>query len=415
MHSYKKLIFFFLGICFFLFGFYLRWKTLDFVYFNEWIARDIERAFNLIEGINIPLAGPELNNGGRLPGPFLYFLLAIPLLFKKSIESIFYFNFAINTFALVFLFFMIKKNFGIFVAILNLIFISVYLPNIFVFSFPANPSFIFPLIALYLWFLLELVCKGEHKYLPIIVLLVSLGIQLHMSMATLYFPPIILLLIFKSRPQTKYLVLSLFVILICFFPYWLYKFKTFIPITEIKNNGSFYFLSSNILIRFLEIIFLKSTILRLTYNNGFESRLLFTNEIVVAYFCLFCFGLIYWIFKFYKKGFQFYKKEFVVFISFYIPAILYEVIGVGMFHLWYTNIFVYSIFLLTSLAIYGVYKDLSRYKVSYIIFLIQLFLILTLANDAYRQVLIYKNMIASRDLKTNYKNTNKLIAVISDA
>ena len=74
-------------------GLYLRWLALDSVIINEWIARDLDRAFSLFNGEYIPLAGPDLTNGGRLPGPFMYFLLSIPLLLNQTYEIIFQFNF----------------------------------------------------------------------------------------------------------------------------------------------------------------------------------------------------------------------------------------------------------------------------------------------------------------------------------
>ena len=46
-----------------------------------------ERAFNIFDGSYIPLAGPEYDNGGRLPGPFLYFLLLEYLLSYKICDA----------------------------------------------------------------------------------------------------------------------------------------------------------------------------------------------------------------------------------------------------------------------------------------------------------------------------------------
>jgi len=61
-------------------GVYFRMIVLDYSFVNEWVTRDFDRAFNIFDGSYIPLAGPEYDNGGRLPGPFLYFLLLIPIL-----------------------------------------------------------------------------------------------------------------------------------------------------------------------------------------------------------------------------------------------------------------------------------------------------------------------------------------------
>ena len=90
----KIFCYFFLTI-FFGLGVYLRILALESVTIggHEWITRDFDRAFNVFDGAYLPLAGSETNAGGRLPGPFMYFWLAIPLLFQYSYESIFNFNF----------------------------------------------------------------------------------------------------------------------------------------------------------------------------------------------------------------------------------------------------------------------------------------------------------------------------------
>ena len=70
-------------IIFILAGFFLRYLTYDAAYINSWVTRDFDRAFNLVDGVYFPLAGSEMNNGGRLPGPFLYLLLSIPILIER--------------------------------------------------------------------------------------------------------------------------------------------------------------------------------------------------------------------------------------------------------------------------------------------------------------------------------------------
>ena len=93
---------------FILLGLFLRLEALDNVIVNEWVTRDFDRAFNLVDGNYIPLAGPEAKNGGRLPGPFLYFLIAIPLLFHYSYDSVFVFNFLLNIASISVLFFQLR-------------------------------------------------------------------------------------------------------------------------------------------------------------------------------------------------------------------------------------------------------------------------------------------------------------------
>ena len=50
-HSKKLLILSTLILVSYLvFGIYLRYETLDIIRFNEWVTRDFDRAFNLING-----------------------------------------------------------------------------------------------------------------------------------------------------------------------------------------------------------------------------------------------------------------------------------------------------------------------------------------------------------------------------
>ena len=79
--------------CFLCLGFWLRLESLEVVRLNMWLTRDIDRAFSFFDGTYLPLAGPETTNGFRLPGPFLYILMAIPLFFHYSYDAIFSFYF----------------------------------------------------------------------------------------------------------------------------------------------------------------------------------------------------------------------------------------------------------------------------------------------------------------------------------
>ena len=105
--------------CFLLLGFLLRLECLEVVRLNDWVTRDIDRAFNLFDGTYFPLAGPETANGLRLPGPFLYIFMAIPLWFQYSYEAILNFNFILNFSTLVISFFVVKKYFDLFQPQLN--------------------------------------------------------------------------------------------------------------------------------------------------------------------------------------------------------------------------------------------------------------------------------------------------------
>ena len=148
-------------------GFFLRYTAYDSAYINTWVSRDFDRAFNLADGIYFPLAGSELSNSGRLPGPFLYLLLAIPILIKHSYESIIAFNLILNCISVISLFFVVKKFFGLYVGLLSTVLLSFNLTHIGAANFPFNPSYIFLLIPLYLWSIFELSINRNTKFFPL--------------------------------------------------------------------------------------------------------------------------------------------------------------------------------------------------------------------------------------------------------
>ena len=123
-------------------GLYMRWLGFLSAGVDEFISRDFGRALHLIDGDYIPLAGPDLSNGGRLPGPFLYFLLAFPLLFSRSYEAIFAFNLMLNLSSILILFFLLNKHFNKFFAVLSVTLVSISSLHIRSIIDPLNPAFI---------------------------------------------------------------------------------------------------------------------------------------------------------------------------------------------------------------------------------------------------------------------------------
>lgn len=398
-----------------LFGLSLRFQILDFFYFNEWVARDFDRAINLFEGLYIPLAGPELDNGGRLPGPFLYFLMAIPLFFNKSFVAIAQFNFLLNALAVFIMFVALKKHFGFFVASLFTVLVSIYLPHINVFGYPINPSFLFPFIALFIWLTLNFVVNENELFFPLIILVVSLGIQLHYSMATFYAVPLSLIFLYRIKISRRCVLLILFVLLMVFLPYLFYKTQTFIPSPPIKNQFAALKMSSFLSLgELFDVVFLKKTMLRITYYNGMEGRRLFSNWLVLTYYFLIYSTLLYWAIKIYKKGIQFYKKELTIFLTFYIPAFFYEIARPYMAHLWYCYIFIFPTFTLISLFFCEVFKDLKgRVLKAVFVSLISAFT-LYITNCTYTEFKEYRTQEIRKDFKYTYQNTNYFIKSVLD-
>ncbi len=339
----KQIILTLLGIIF-LVGILLRLEALFSVMVNQWVVRDFDRAFSIAEGVYFPLAGSELGNGGRIPGPFMYFFLALPLLFNKTYESIFVFNLILNVASIIFIFFTIKKNLNILTASITAAFISINFHHIEAVLFPINPAFIFPFIALYVWLLFDFIIKENNKSLLLLVLLICLTLQFHFSIITYVIAPIILALIFKIRIPIKIIFAGIAIVGICFVPYLIYKKQTFVPtnVGGIQSHGvpDFSSISSSI-----KTIAIQGTITRIVKSYGLISR---DNEIPKQFFVFFrvflsisFYFLVFHVFSGgFKNALENRRKEIIVLSMFYFPSLSYEMYGPYIGHYWYEYIFV---------------------------------------------------------------------------
>jgi hypothetical protein len=394
-------------------GFYLRWEVLDVVRVNDFFTRDVERAFNIVEGNYFPLAGPELNNGGRLPGPFMYMLLALPLLIHPSYESIFIFNFILNVASIPLLYFFLKRHFGIEFSILATIFFSLSLHHIQAVMFPMNPSFIFPVAVLYIGAFLKYNETKEPKYILWILLAILLGIQLHFSIATYAVAPFLLVFLLRKKIPLKTIVAGLIVAGICFLPFLIHKSRDYVPNqvgVSIKQKLDTSFIG------LVKIVSVQNTISRLAHSQPFEERR--SSKLMLDLFQL-CFSIAFYSLffiiaqKLRKEGLNNCTKEIIIFSSFYFPALIYEIFNPWNLHFWYQNIFVLPEVLVISLFILSVQKFVGNLLKSVLILLV-------VVSISYFQVLSYsftkeeigyldKELFIRVNASGSYKNSKILL------
>jgi hypothetical protein len=374
-------------------GFALRYLTYDAAYINGWVTRDFDRAFNLVEGTYFPLAGSEVNNGGRLPGPFLYLLLAIPILIKSSYESIIAFNLLVNCASILGLFFVAKRFFGATVGFVSAIFLSFNLTHIGAAGFPFNPSYLFLLIPLYLWFVFELGVNRNVKFLPFIVLIVSLGIQIHYSFATFYLAPILLLFLLRLRVSLKPILLSVLLAAICFTPYSFYLKQTVTPHVEGSANT---FKSPNISIleRAIKFPFVANTIDKMTFKNGISRTYYMDQKVAAFYYALTLLSMLFLAWQIYikikEKGIQSASKEVTLFVVFYGPALIYEITNpVGwkaVPHNWYTFIFVLPQMILIAFFLVSLFQGIKKKWAQSVFVVASISIIISLGINSYADV-----------------------------
>jgi hypothetical protein len=397
-----------------LIGLFLRLEVLDAVIVNEWVLRDFDRAFNLVDGNYIPLAGPEATNGGRLPGPFLYFLLSIPILFHYSYDSIFNFNLFLNIASIGVLFFALKKFFGhTFSSIVSaLVCLNTYhIAGVF---FPINPSFIFLFVSLFIWFFLEFTLKNKVVFFSLQVLAVLLAIQMHYTMALFTLASVFSIIVFKIKIPLKHLFLIAGICIVSFTPYFIYKqLFYYLPI----NLGSGAGVDNYSLLNVFKAFAIPNTILNITSNSAgqyWSSPVEISSTIGQIAIYISILTLILFIFSKYKNNdLVSCKKQLAVFLLFYVPAFNYEIVNPQLGHYWYAFIFVIpTAILLTQAGV--IIFDLLKGKVIKSIFLFLVFFLFI--SKGYLSIAhVEKNVDAVKDkifrsvFEGSFKNYQKML------
>ncbi len=373
---------FFFVFLFFIFGAYLRFEAFEAIRITEWVTRDFDRAFHLFDGDYVPLAGPERNAGGRLLGPFLYVFLTIPLFFSYSYDSIFAFNLILNLSSIIFFLWFTRKYLGGITAAFSTILLSVNLVHLDSAGFPINPTFMFPLIFVFFFFLFKVSIEENTKYLSVIFLIISLGIQMHFSMATYYLIPLLVLIAFKIKINRKDIFQTLFLLTLCFSPYLIYKqqfYETTIKITEVFFEQKFD------LLKVLEIVSLQNLFFRINQGTSlFQFYILpeYISKASQLFGILSFWGLIVFTAqKFRKDGFDSCRIEIVLLISFYIPALIYEITNPPtLWHYWHYFIFIVPVILMKARFLFLL---LQVFKKEFLRNLVVLIIILGIAGDGY--------------------------------
>ena len=341
-------------------GIFNRWDALDAVIINDWVIRDFDRAFNLFDGNYIPLAGPDLTNGGRLPGPFFYFLLALPLFFDYSYESQFVLNFILNVSSVVGLFFVLKRNFDVYFSILATAFLANNLQHIGAVYFPINPSFITPFTVLFIFLLLEFLLKNSEKAFLFIILTLCLTIQIHFQIATCFGVLIMAAIILKKKIPLKFIFKGLIIAVICFSPYLIHKQNTFTPSytgqVAVSMNSDSWTLS-----KIFKAITVQNSIARITHSQRFEGKGRLPQSIQkihhwslsISFYCLVFLVLIRSLNKNYSPP---NPRDKILLSFFYFPSLCYEITNPVFPHYWYNHIFVVPQLLVISRFLMVLYE-----------------------------------------------------------
>ena len=227
---------------------------------------------------------------------------------------------------------------------------------------------------------------------------ISLGIQMHFSMATYYLTVISACLIFQIKFNWKTLTTALILTGLCFFPYLLYKsfvYESNIKITEHFFNQDFS------LLRLIKTITVSNVLERITlhahlYNFYAISKNIPAFEYAFSLICFYGLSAAT-TFNFLNNGFEACKKDISILLTFYIPAIVYEIMNPETgWHFWHYFIFVIPMILIKSRFVFFIISNLKN-SVSKNFIIATFFMMISL--------LAYENLTKTHKLNNNLKTT----------
>ena len=227
------------SFCFFLLMFFFFYmKINEYIFFDIFTQRDIQRAFDWLNG-HPYWPGPEMSTGDNLPGPFFYFLLIPPLIFGENIyhqSLIWFITWLALSWTMAFYFalkiFKHEESLLIFIMfLLSCVGYSLYFPL----SYPWNPAFamtfhVLALITLYYW-------KEEQKniYLYSLGLIIGLGIQVHF-LVFIHFLTALCFFIFQKKKEPRPFVYFIVLILAPNLPYFFMQVFGFLDVTNYSTG-----------------------------------------------------------------------------------------------------------------------------------------------------------------------------------
>ncbi len=188
-------------------GGFLRLYRPDLAYFNLHVERDLYRALQLLRLDEIPLLGSEMQYGGRVFGPLVYVLYAIPLAVSHSPVVVGYFIGLLNTGLLVLTWWFARRYFGQPAGIAAAATYAVFPLEIVQLRFLWNPCFL-PLMVLGMYWCLYRYLILEKKWALVgVTLFFAFALQLHFSIV-MTLPAIILALVWRRRMPPARVVLA---------------------------------------------------------------------------------------------------------------------------------------------------------------------------------------------------------------
>lgn len=174
---------------------------LNHAFFTTFLARDLDRVQALLKG-SLIFFGPELSEGGHLPGAFYYYFISLPFALFGWV-GVYHFIVALGGLTAAVLYLYMRRTVGFFAAAFAFVAFTQSLGIRSVFRYFGNPS-VMPILSVAILLLLSELfsdtLKDRRKPILWLGLLFGLAVQAHLMIA-LFFAAAVVLQIFA--PQLK--------------------------------------------------------------------------------------------------------------------------------------------------------------------------------------------------------------------
>ncbi|MEO8377362.1 MAG: hypothetical protein ABI579_06800 [Candidatus Sumerlaeota bacterium] len=195
-------------------------------YYNLHVERDLYRATQLLRGDDFPLLGSEMQYGGRVFGPVIYFIYTIPLLFSSNPVGVMIYVGLVNTFVLAGCWMFTRYWFGALAAIFATALYAVFPLEIVQLRYMWNPCFLPALVLAMYSFLYSYTIKGNHWALCGALVFFVLGFQIHFSVL-MVLPVLIAGLVMAFRwPKIRVLAIATLAVALLFVPYMISEYSS---------------------------------------------------------------------------------------------------------------------------------------------------------------------------------------------
>ncbi len=201
----------------------IRFYRLDLTWFLLDQVRDVSAAAGIATGTSYPLLGPRIGWTDAYLGPLYHYLLAIPLSLTGDPVAGAVFISLSHLVALLALYRFAKEFYGARVALFASALFAVFPLTLFSSRLVWHAGLLPPLVILYMHALYRLVLKGQSAAVVLLLALLAVMTQVHLTSIALAAVALVAMLWFRPRVRIAHLAMGGAAFLVLYLPYVVYE------------------------------------------------------------------------------------------------------------------------------------------------------------------------------------------------